>query len=83
MSYMQKIDLNRYNYQGGACILELEYNATLFAQIIDLLIIILIFAGIMLLISKVRSFKKNIYNKIATVESGIKEIKVMLEEKKR
>lgn len=83
MSYMQKIDLNRYNYQGGICILELEYNATLFAQIIDLLIIILIFAGIMLLISKVRSFKKNIYNKIATVESGIKEIKVMLEEKKR
>lgn len=63
--------------------MELEYNATLFAQIIDLLIIILIFAGIMLLISKVRSFKKNIYNKIATVESGIKEIKVMLEEKKR
>lgn len=63
--------------------MELEYNATLFAQIIDLLIIILIFAGIMLLILKVRTFKKNIYNKIATVESGIKEIKVMLEEKKR
>lgn len=63
--------------------MELEYNATLFAQIIDLLIIILIFAGIILFISRVRSFRKNIYNKMETVESEIKEIRVMLEEKKR
>ena len=37
----------------------LEFNATLFAQIINLLIVILIIAGIVTLISKLLSFKKN------------------------
>lgn len=61
----------------------LEFNATLIAQIVDLLIIIFLFAGIATLISKVRSFKKNIYNKIETVESDLKDIRAMLEKKQR
>lgn len=60
----------------------LEFNATIFAQIVDLLIVILIIAGIILLISKLLSFKKNTYKKIEEMDSELKEIKRILERKK-
>ena len=61
----------------------LEFNATLFAQVIDLLILILFFAGIVILIAKVRSSKKSVSDKIESMENELKEIRVMLEERKR
>jgi len=60
----------------------LEYNVTLFAQIFDLLIFILIVVGILTAISKARSFKKNTFNKIEKMDSELKEIKKMLEGRK-
>lgn len=60
----------------------LEFKATLFAQIFDLLIFILIVAGILTIISKARTFKENTYNKIEKIDSELKEIKRVLEEKK-
>ncbi|MDD4238818.1 MAG: hypothetical protein PHT62_09730 [Desulfotomaculaceae bacterium] len=59
----------------------LEFNATLIAQIVDLLIFIIIVAGILTMISKALNFKKNIYNKIETIDSELREIKSMLKEK--
>jgi hypothetical protein len=65
-----------------ANIMGLESNATLFAQIVDLLLLILIVVGVLTIISKARSFKKNTCNKIEKMDSELKEIKRMLEGKK-
>jgi len=63
--------------------LGLEINATLFAQIIDLLIFILFFAGIVILVSKAWAFKKDIQNKVEIMDGEIKEMRRLLEGKKR
>ena len=60
----------------------LESNATLFAQIVDLLLLILIVVGILTIISRARSIKKNTCNKIEKMDSELKEIKRMLDGKK-
>jgi len=63
--------------------LGLEINATLFAQIIDLLIFILFFAGIVILVSKAWAFKKDIQNQVEMMDGEIKEMRRLLEGKKR
>ncbi len=62
--------------------LGLEFNATLLAQVINLLILILFFAGIIILIARSLSFKKNVSNKIESVENELKEIRRLLERNK-
>lgn len=61
--------------------LDWEFNATLLAQIVDLIILVLFAAGIITVILK-WSFKKSINNKIETMNSELKEIRRLLEEKK-
>ncbi len=62
--------------------LELELNATILAQVINLLILILFFAGIIILIVQVLSSKKNFSNRIEKVESELTEIRRLLEKNK-
>lgn len=59
----------------------LEFNATLIAQIVDVLILLLIITGIFSLIYKVLSFKRNINSKIETMDKELKEIKKILRER--
>jgi len=63
-------------------LLELELNATILAQVINLLILILFFAGIIILIVQVLSSKKNFSNRIEKVESELTEIRRLLEKNK-
>ncbi len=56
----------------------LEFNATLIAQAVDLLILIIVFGGIIAIIFKTRSFVKNVHNKIERMDNEIKEIKNIL-----
>lgn len=58
----------------------LEFNATLIAQIIDFLLLILIVVGIPTLIFKLWSSNKKANNKIEKMESELKEIKKILED---
>jgi|GEM_PF-6017397 len=74
-------ELSNCDKSEEVCILESEFNATLIAQIVDLLILITIVGGILTIISKALNFKKNINNKIETIESELKEIKSILKEK--
>lgn len=62
--------------------LELELNATILAQVINLLILILFFTGIIILIVQVLSSKKNFSNRIEKVESELTEIRRLLEKNK-
>lgn len=62
--------------------LELELNATILAQVINLLILILFFAGIIILIVQVLSSKKNFSNRIEKMESELTEIRRLLEKNK-
>lgn len=59
----------------------LDFNATILAQIIDFLILLLIISGIITIILR-GTFKKNIFNKIAQMDSELKEIRRLLEEQK-
>lgn len=62
--------------------LGLELNATILAQVINLLILILFFAGIIILIVQVLSSKKNFSNRIEKMESELTEIRRLLEKNK-
>jgi len=62
--------------------LGLEFNATVIAQIIDLLILIIIIAVIIHIVLKC-FFKKNIFNKMEAMDRELKEIRRLLEEKKQ
>jgi hypothetical protein len=73
---------NVMDLRGEARLLELELNATILAQVINLLILILFFAGIIILIVQVLSSKKNFSNRIEKVESELTEIRRLLEKNK-
>lgn len=53
----------------------LEFNATLIAQVVDLLILILFVVGIVIVISKALSFRNKVYNKIDKMNNELKELK--------
>lgn len=73
---------NVMDLRGEARLLELELNATILAQVINLLILILFFAGIIILIVQVLSSKKNFSNRIEKMESELTEIRRLLEKNK-
>lgn len=73
---------NVMDLRGEARLLELELNATILAQVINLLILILFFTGIIILIVQVLSSKKNFSNRIEKVESELTEIRRLLEKNK-
>jgi len=64
----------------------LEFNATLLAQIIDFIIIIIIFCGLIFFFTKVvlkRLFSHDkLMNNIETIATELKEIRKILEERK-
>lgn len=59
-----------------------ELNATLFAQIVDVIVLLIFVVGIPMLIFKY-FFKNNLLRKVERMEADIEEIKKILQDNKK